>query len=87
MIMMMKKETDRQAGFCSGWAQVIKPSPSSCMPQTTSELTYSRFNIVMSVGDEGYKHRVLDIQSPLQTVRPSVCLQSLVGCKFRKNGV
>jgi hypothetical protein len=42
------------------------------MPQTTSELTYSRFNIVMSVGDVGYKHRVLGIQPHLQTVRPSV---------------
>jgi hypothetical protein len=85
MMIMTRKETDRQTG-CSGWAQVIKPYPFSCTPQTTSELTYSRFNIVMSVGMKATSTEPW-ISSPLQAVRPSVRLRSNVRCKFCKNCV
>lgn len=68
--MMMKKETDRQAATLDG-PRLLRLSPSSCMPQTTSQLTYSRFNIVMSVGMK-LQAPVLGYPAhPHQTARPS----------------
>jgi hypothetical protein len=67
-----KKETDKRVATLDG-PMLLRSSPFSCVPQTTSEPTYSRFNTVMSVETKTASSSSWISCSPLQTVRLSVC--------------
>ena len=45
------EEERRQTDRLLDGPRLLRPSPSSCMPQTTSQLTHSRFDTLMSLGN------------------------------------